>query len=71
MAGGGAAGILTGGFILYAIYQWYQGYRRGLRGAKLALRPITRISDAICCQAPAMGKKADSMELVSLQPMDV
>ncbi|MBO9495866.1 hypothetical protein J7438_17520 [Thalassotalea sp. G20_0] len=71
LAGGVAAGILTGGIILYASYQWYQGYRQGLRGKELALRPITCISDAICCHPPAMGKKADSMELVSLRPIDV
>ncbi|WP_206679393.1 hypothetical protein [Endozoicomonas acroporae] len=69
LAGGAAAGILTGGIILYASYQWY--HQQGLRGTKLALRPITCISDAICCHSPAMGKKTDSMELVSLRSIDV
>ncbi|WBA81228.1 hypothetical protein [Endozoicomonas sp. GU-1] len=71
LAGGVVAGILTGGVVLYTCYEWYQGYKAGLRGKKLALRPITRIKDAICCHSPAMGKKADSMELVSLRSIDV
>ncbi|WP_422460999.1 hypothetical protein [Endozoicomonas sp. ALB115] len=71
MAGAVVAGILTGGIILYASYQWYQGYQQGLRGTKLALRPITCIKDAIFCHAPAMGYKRDSMELVSLRSIDV
>ncbi|MBO9484373.1 hypothetical protein [Salinisphaera sp. G21_0] len=69
LAAGVAAGVLTGGIVLYASYQWYQGYQQGLRGTALALRPITRIRDAICCHAPAiMENKRDSMELVSLRP---
>ncbi|WP_422447544.1 MULTISPECIES: hypothetical protein [unclassified Endozoicomonas] len=66
LAGWVAAGILTGGILLYACYQWYQGYQQGLTGKALALRPMTRIRDAICCHP-----KADSLELVSLQPSDV
>ncbi|WP_422468279.1 hypothetical protein [Endozoicomonas sp. ALC013] len=71
LAGGVVAGILTGGVVLYTSYEWYQGYKGGLRGKELVLRPITRIKDAIFCHAPAMGYKRDSMELVSLRPIDV
>ncbi|MBO9495867.1 hypothetical protein J7438_17525 [Thalassotalea sp. G20_0] len=64
LAGGVTAGILAGGILLYASYQWYQGYQQGLKGAALVLRPITRIKDAIGCHAPANTR--DSLELLSV-----
>ncbi|WP_257265825.1 hypothetical protein, partial [Endozoicomonas sp. ONNA2] len=65
LAGGLAAGILTGGIMLYAIYQWYQGYQNGLRGTELALRPITRISDAIGCYLPAMELSLNNSDILN------
>ncbi|WP_257265103.1 hypothetical protein [Endozoicomonas sp. ONNA2] len=66
LVGGAVAGILTGGIMLYAIYQWYQGYKQGLSGKELVLRPMTWIRDAICCNASAIDNRANSNELVSL-----
>ncbi|WP_145999728.1 hypothetical protein [Endozoicomonas acroporae] len=30
------------GIVGYSTYQWITGYRHGLRGKKLAMRPLTR-----------------------------
>ncbi|MBO9482352.1 hypothetical protein [Salinisphaera sp. G21_0] len=42
-----AGGMIAGGVTLYALYQWHQGYRQGLKGKALAIYPLTRIKDAI------------------------
>ena len=70
LVGGVAAGVLTGGIVLYAGYRLYQGYQEGLSVKELVLWPITQIRDAICCNASATTgsyNRVDSDdELVSL-----
>ena len=36
-----AAGVL--GIIGYSTYQWITGYRAGLRGQELAMKPLSRL----------------------------
>ncbi|MBO9497192.1 hypothetical protein J7438_24345 [Thalassotalea sp. G20_0] len=45
-----AAGWYAGlGIVGYSSYQWITGYRDGLRGQELAMRPLTRIKELVQC----------------------